>query len=183
MKAGRLSDIELVQLIREGDRAAYEIVYNSYALELTRYAEAKLGDWDEAEDVIHDLFVDVWKKKEGFFVTTSIKVYLYGATKHLIINRIRKAIVRRTYREEYQKGGEPVYCVESEMAVRELERRVELYLSQLPEKTQHIFRESRNSSKKIKDIAENFALSEQTIKNQISIAIKHLKKYISLFFL
>ncbi|MGN6177611.1 MAG: RNA polymerase sigma-70 factor [Mucilaginibacter sp.] len=179
-----LPDAELVLLFKEGDEEAYAEIYRRYVIALTRFAESKLFDLEDARDLIHDLFVNLWADKDDLIITDSLKAYLFAVTRFQIINKIRKNIVREAYAEKLRTLSPAFHSLEAELNARELEDNLKARLAALPDKTQYIFRQSREEERTTQDIAEELNLSNQTVKNQVSIALKHLRQSLSsiLFF-
>lgn len=68
---GALSDVELTELLKSGDASAYTVIYNRYFDVLYIHAYRKLNHKEEAQDVIHELFAQLWTKRE----TIEIKSY------------------------------------------------------------------------------------------------------------
>lgn len=180
------TDDQLLELLKSGDEQAYAALYKRYVAGLIDYAEAKLYSLEEAQDIIHDLFTKLWSDREKLPVQNHIKVYLFSAAKFLVIDRIRKNIVRSGYAEKLRSLS-PAFCrLEEELQADELLEQVRCGLQSLPEKTQAIFRKSREEDKSIQEIALEMNLSRQTVKNQITVALKHLRsitaRFMSLFF-
>ncbi|PTS97111.1 RNA polymerase subunit sigma-70 [Pedobacter sp. HMWF019] len=177
----KLSDNELIILFREGNELAYIEIYNRYVVSLTDFAESKLYSFEDARDLIQDLFTSLWTERDTIQINEHLKAYLFAAVRYQVINKIRKNIVRRDYAEKL-KSLSPAYCsLDEELNARELDTTIRKRLSQLPEKTKSIYQRSREQNKTIKEIAEEFKVSDQTVKNQISIALKHLRESLSMF--
>lgn len=177
----KLSDNELVILFREGNELAYIEIYNRYVVVLTNFAESKLYSFEDARDLIQDLFTTLWTDRYSITINEHLKAYLFGAVRYQIINRIRKNIIRRDYAEQLKSLSPAYRCLEEELNAKELDATIRSKLSQLPEKTKSIYQRSREQNKTIKEIAEEFNVSDQTVKNQISIALKHLRRSLSVF--
>lgn len=175
-------DHELVSLLKDGDAEAYAEIYNRYIRVLVRFAESKLYSLEDARDLIQDLFTGVWSGKENLEIQDSLKSYLFGIARFQIINKIRKNIVREDYADKLRALSPAYVSLEEELEFRELDSNIKAKLNELPQKTRDIFQKSREESRSIKEIAEELNLSEQTVKNQISMAIKHLRKSFSAFF-
>lgn len=178
----KLPDHELVILFSEGNELAYIEIYNRYVVQLTDFAESKLYSFEDARDLIQDLFTTLWTNRNNVSVNEHLKAYLYGAVRHQVINKIRKNIVRKDYAERIQSLSVAYHSLDEELNAKELDVTIRLKLAELPEKTKFIYQRSREHNKTIKEIAEEFNVSDQTVKNQISIALKHLRKSLSVFF-
>jgi len=175
-----LSDQELILLIRKGDRAAFTEVYKRYAESLAGFAASKLYDLDDARDILHDLFVKLWEDRFTLTVNDNLRSFLFAAIRYKIIDKIRRNVTRQEYDVLLQALAEPqANGVEQQLDAKELQRLVDLSLEQLPAKTKQIYQLSRNEHLSVTEIAKRLTLSEQTVKNQLSITLKHLRQEIA----
>src|SRR5690606_5198806 len=115
-------------------------------------------------------------------VEYSFRTYLFAAARHRIVDHIRRNLVREEYAEHLRRLSPAFRSLEEELNARELEANVTNQLTQLPETTRRIYLLSREEGKSIKEIAETLHLSEQTVKNNISKALKHLRNTLHAFF-
>jgi RNA polymerase sigma-70 factor (family 1) len=175
-----LSDQELIRQIKQGDRAAFSEVYKRYAESLAGFATSKLYDLDDARDVLHDLFVKLWEDRYTITINDNLRSFLFAAIRYKIIDKIRRNVTRQEYDVLLQALAEPqANGVEQQLDAKELQRLVDLSLEQLPVRTKLIYKLSHNEHLTITEIAQRLNLSEQTIKNQLSIALKHLRQAIA----
>ncbi len=175
-----LSDHELILLIKQGDRAAFTEIYKRYAESLAGFAASKLYDLDDARDVLHDLFVKLWEDRATLTINDNLKSFLFAAIRYKIIDKIRRNVTRQEYDLLLQALAQPqANGIEQKLDAKELQQLVDLSLGQLPVKTKLIYQLSRNEHLSIAEIAQRLNLSEQTVKNQLSIALKHLRQAIS----
>ncbi len=175
-----LSDHELILLIKQGDRAAFTEIYKRYAESLAGFAASKLYDLDDARDVLHDLFVKLWEDRTTLAINDNLKSFLFAAIRYKIIDKIRRNVTRQEYDLLLQALAQPqANGIEQQLDAKELQQLVDVSLGQLPVKTKLIYQLSRNEHLSIAEIAQRLNLSEQTVKNQISIALKHLRQAIS----
>jgi RNA polymerase sigma-70 factor (family 1) len=175
-----LSDQELICLIKQGDRAAFTEVYKRYAESLAGFAASKLYDLDDARDVLHDLFVKLWEDRTTLTVNDNLRSFLFAAIRYKIIDKIRRNVTRQEYDLLLHALAEPqANGVEQQLDAKELQQLVDLSLEQLPVKTKLIYQLSRNEHLSVTEIAQRLNLSEQTVKNQLSIALKHLRQAIA----
>lgn len=176
-----LSDIDLVLLLREGNQPAYAEIYSRYVNVLVRFTESKLYSLDDARDLVQDLFTGLWSDRKALIVNSTLKAYLFGIVKNQVITKIRKNIVREAYADRLRNLSPAFHSLDEELDAREVAFNIKRGLEGLPDKTKTIYQLSREENKSIKEIAEEMNLSDQTVKNQISIALKHLRKSISSF--
>ena len=175
-----LTDLQLIHLLKEDDQHAFAEIYSRYSESLAGFAASKLYSMDAARDLIHDLFVKLWEDRKQLNITLKLKAYLFTITRHRIIDEIRKNITRNEYAAMLQsltKAYEP--NAEQQMAVKELQQMVENSVDQLTPKVKEIYKLSREENLSIPEIAEKLQLSEQTVKNQLSTSLSHLRKSLS----
>jgi RNA polymerase sigma-70 factor (family 1) len=175
-----LSDQQLIRLIKTGDRAAFTEVYKRYAESLAGFAFSKLYDLDDARDVLHDLFVKLWEDRFTLSVNDNLRSFLFSAIRYKIVDKIRRNVTRQEYNILLHALAEPqANGIEQQLEAKELQALVDDSLEQLPAKTKLIYQLSRNEHLSITEIARQLNLSEQTVKNQLSIALKHLRQAIA----
>ena len=87
IQQNKYSDYELWNQLRQGSREAYFTVYDRFIDDLIRYGCKFTADKDYVKDCIHDLFVDIWEKKNSLGETTSIKFYLLRALRRRIAHQ------------------------------------------------------------------------------------------------
>lgn len=173
------TDFQLVTLLNQGNEYAFSLIYQRYAERLTNFAASKLYSLDDARDVLHDLFVKLWADRQALQLTGSLESYLFSAIRYRIVDKIRRNITREEYAALVQTL-ERSYPTSTDqlLQVRELETSISNALLKLPAKTQQIYHLSRQEHHTVAEIAQLLGLSEQTIKNQLTLALKHLRQAI-----
>lgn len=173
---GLLSDVELTVLLKEGDAAAYTVVYNRYFNELYIHAYSRLRDKEEAQDVVHELFTTLWNKRTALVFKSSLPAYLYTAIRNRILDVIAHQQVESKYVVSLQRFLEEGYCVtDHQVRERQLAALIEKGISELPPKMREIFELSRKHAMNHKEIAEQLNLSEQTVRTQVKNALRILR--------
>jgi RNA polymerase sigma-70 factor (family 1) len=172
-----LSDSVLLSLMRNGDRAAFTAIYHRYGRSLTEFAASsfRLKELDDAGDVLHDLFVWIWTERQNFVIKGELKNYLFTAMKNRVIDYIRKNRTREQYANLVE---ELIYDFEEHLAAKQLAQVIESSIDGLPPRVAQIYRLSRHEHLNINEIAQRLDLSEQTVKNQLTTALKRLRKSI-----
>ncbi len=172
-----LTDEELVTLLKQGDEQAFAEIYQRYAEKLAGFAGSKLYSLDDARDILHDLFVKLWEGREQLHITSNLQSYLFAVIRHRIVDKIRKNITREEYALTVQSFT--VFCDEHGdklLELKELRQAVGHSLNQLSPRIKEIYQLSREEGLSNREIAEKLHLSEQTVKNQLSVALKHLRE-------
>jgi len=173
------TDNELIALLKAGDHAAFSEIYERYGASLVRFAASKLYDLDDCRDLVQDIFVSLWIKKD-MPIHGELKSYLFAAARHKVVDKIRKNVTREEYAIVIQSLKDyDIYDPEKDINAKDLESVVASAIEKLPPRTKEIYMLSRNEYLSIPDIANKLGLSDQTVKNQLSAAIKALKETIS----
>jgi len=173
----KYSDEQLVALLKKGDQQAFAEIYRRYAESLAGFAAFKLFNLDDARDILQDLFVKLWENREQLYITSNLQSYLYAIIRHRVIDKIRKNITR----EEYASASQSLASFfqpagDKQLEAKELQQTIQHSLDQLPARVKEIYKLSREEGLSNTEIAQKLNLSEQTVKNQLSTALKHLRK-------
>lgn len=164
----------------------FEKMYNS----LCNYANSILKDFDQAEDVVQDIFVTFWNKRNDNNIDKSkIENYLVRSIKFKCIDIQRKEIVQRKHQEE-------TLHITSNIVNEDIKETIDyktiLYktIEQLPKKTKEVFILSKINGHSYQEIADKLEISAKTVENQMGRAFKHIreilkndKMYLHLLFL
>jgi RNA polymerase sigma-70 factor (ECF subfamily) len=170
------SDEEIMLLLQQGDEDAFTELYNRYWQRFFIIATHATQSASEAEEIVQDVFLRIWNKRESLDIITSVQHYLAVSIKYEIINRLRK----QSRRERLLKtsGLDVITSVEStEQIIREKELMAELEqtIRSLPEKCQIVFRLSRQSGFSNHEIARELNISINTVESHLSRALRTMR--------
>ena len=162
--------------IREGSNSAFETVFRTYYDDLSRYAFSILKKSEESEDLVQQVFVNFWEKREQTIISGSLKSYLFRSVHNHCLNKIKHEKVKANY-VDHSLYYDTKYHVEVEEILegKELSEKIDLLIDSLPTQCKKIFIMNRMESLKYKEIAEQLGLSIKTVENQIGKALKILK--------
>jgi RNA polymerase sigma-70 factor (family 1) len=171
-----LSDEELSKLLRSGDQSAFKEIYERYKFILHAHALNKLRNRTDAGDVIQDLFIYLWEKREIIEFKGNLSGYLYTAMRNAVLNKIAGLGVRTRYADSIKALPEN-FVFETDHLIRErqLIQLIEDEIALLPAKMREVFEFSRKHHLSHKEIADRMNISEQTVSKQVSNALKILK--------
>ena len=170
------SDDKLVEFLKKGNTEAFAEIYKRYWQKMFSVAYHSLGNKQEAEEIVQDVFVSIW----GRFLELDIKhlgVYLVVSVKHKATNYIKSQINFRKF-QEYQIFHEiqQSYATEEVVHFSDLSKAVEEAMKKLPEKSAEIFKKSRFENQSVKDIAQEFDLSEKAVEYHLTKSVKVLRE-------
>ncbi|UCH13112.1 MAG: RNA polymerase sigma-70 factor [Bacteroidales bacterium] len=162
---------------------SFETLFREFFRPLTIFAIQYVKDQDIAEDIVQDLFLNLYEKKESLKIQVSVHNYLYTS----VLNRCLKYLEYKRVRVEHNpdvqnslnsKQVDPLELV----SLFEFENKYVQVLESLSPKCREVFEMSRMDGKKNNEIAEELKISKRTVETHISNALrilrKRLKKYI-----
>ncbi|MEO3406444.1 RNA polymerase sigma-70 factor [Mucilaginibacter sp. CAU 1740] len=165
-------DARLLEHLRLDDRKAFDILYHKYSSKLFYAAYNLFRDKDVCEDLVQELFIDLWTKRNQLNIT-SLEGYLKVAIRHKVLYYIRsqKASVDISVIETLVEK----YSADSKVFQNDIAHLLEDGVAQLPEKCREIFTLSRKEYLTNKEIASRLNISIKTVENQITIALRYLR--------
>ncbi|PWV55703.1 RNA polymerase sigma factor [Chitinophaga sp. S165] len=176
-----LTDAELLSLSQTGDEKAFEAIMYRYNTQLYRYIYTRIRSEHDAKDLLQEVFISCWKNR---YTINNIAAYLKRSVHYAIIDwQIENKKVLARQATLLEKDEPTTYPVEDQLISVELREEVETEISKMNETMRKIFVSSRWESKSIPEIAQEYGLSEQTVKNNLSLALKRIRLRLAAFFL
>lgn len=169
-------DIKIWSELKKGDIKAFEYFYNKYFEDLCSFAFGFIGNVNDAQDIVQETFVYIWKNRETIEMNRDCAAYLLQITKHKCLNHIKHSAVQQKYEEHKENcdkfNDNSDYSIDD---IKELQLRIKSALDKLPSKCREIFLLNSIEGMKYKDIANKLDISENTVKTQVKIAYKKLR--------
>jgi len=165
-----LSDQELTLLLRQGNEHAFTAIYNRYWNKLTAIAYNLLRDKSSAKEIVQDLFVSVWNRKEKLEIN-NLSGYLATAVRFSIFKQIERERRRREI-ESRELGMLDEAALDQEIEVKFLKEYLAGQTDFLPEKCRLVFNYSRMMDMSIPEIAEKMNISEKTVEGHLTKGLK-----------
>lgn len=170
-------DLDIVQAINDADPIAFKKLFEQHWKKIYHIALQKLPREEDASDITQEVFYLIWKNRGYWKIKTNIEAYLQGMLRHKIYDfyaqRDRLPIlIPLNEQEEYwhysfQEAEWEDYSYENQLVRKEIEA--------MPEKMREIFILGRFENLSAAQISEKLGISVQTVRNQISAALKRLK--------
>lgn len=172
----QISDVQLWASIRQDDESAFNELFKRYWIRLYKTAYQYLKDKESSEEVVHDVFLNIWDRRSELEILT-FSSYMLTAIRYQIYNRMRAAKSPLIYGDDsIEVQNVPDYNTgENKIEEQELHREVYNYLQSLPKRCQEIFCMSRIEQLTNQEIAGRLGISKRTVENQITVALKHLR--------
>ena len=158
-----------------------EQIYRIYWSDVLESAYKRLRDEVIAQDITQEIFISLWENRAQLQIEGNLRAYLEGAVKYKVINYFKSSIIKEKHEEDLALliRNETALSAEKTLMLKDLEQEIDAALLELPERMRLIFRMSRKQEKTIREISTELDLSAQTVKNQISAALKLLKERLS----
>lgn len=170
-------DLDLIRAINEADPLAFRKLFDTYWSKIYRAALQKLPQEEDASDITQEVFYVIWKNRGYWKVKTNIASYLQGMLRHKIYDfyaqRDRLPVfIPLDEQDEYwqysfQMGEKDDFSEENRLVKSEIDN--------MPDRMREVFLLSRFENLSAAQIAEKKGISIQTVRNQISSALKRLK--------
>jgi RNA polymerase sigma-70 factor, ECF subfamily len=155
---------------------AFQELFNEHYSSLCRFAVSFLKDNDSAEEVVQQVFVNLWDKRDLMDAEKSIKTYLFTSVKNRSLNFIRDNKKYRSYYLDIEGEMEIPVSEKDIISEADLNTQVKNALDKLPEKCREIFELCRFEEMKYKEVAEKLGISQKTVEAQMSKALKIMRE-------
>ncbi|MGM0506912.1 MAG: RNA polymerase sigma-70 factor [Bacteroidota bacterium] len=171
------SDHTLLSDISESDPNALNVLFNRYYPRLCDFALHYLKDLDRTEEVVSEVFVNLWIKRESLVITRNVKSYLFTATRNRALNQIDKD----TRRNRHHVWIDEVELKSSEqrpdrsIQIEEFNEAIDQLLEYMPPRQKEIFKLSRIDGFTYKEISKILSISVHTIQNHMVQAVRDLE--------
>ena len=173
-----ISDKMLLEDVDE--QASFRILYNRYWEALYKKAFHRFGNSDDAEDAVQEIFISLWRNKNTIQIEDTLAPYLFSALKYYIIKQVylkAKKCIQVTLSTENLEHFE--FTTEELLQYKELQLVIANEVNGLPERMREIYRLSRVENLQNAEIAATLKVSEQTVKNTLTTALKRLRESLS----
>ena len=177
------SEKEIIFNLRKGDKETFEQLFHENYKNLVLYAKKFVMDTEIARDLVQDIFVYLWEKRQKLTINKSLSSYLFRAVRNASINYLKRESTKENYVKDFlinlNEGSYKTSASEDahELVVhKDLSEDIGIIIETLPEQCRNIFKMSRFRGMKNKEIAEIYAISPRTVETQIYRALKVLKE-------
>lgn len=167
----------LLSALRDGSESAFKAVYDLYSPRLFSFVVSLTKSRDEASDIVQEVFVRLWEYREAIRVDEPLDSFLFTIGRNLFVSAYRKRLAAQRYTDyvEYLESLTDAVTASTAVEYDEYRRSMGKALRDLPLRQRQIVGLSRFRGMKNSEIARELNLSEQTVKNQLSLGLKSLR--------
>jgi len=161
--------------IKNGSIQAFEAAYHHWSGKIFSYIYRQCDSEAIAEEVVQQVFVRLWEKRERLSSAHSLSTQLFRMSRTIFIDELRKNAQSRRYKEtlQYRKEG----FTENTLEHKETLETVYSAIEQMPPVRKRIFLMSRMEHLSYDQIAEQLSISPKTVENHIALALRYLRSF------
>lgn len=170
------SDQELTALLKEGDHAAFTEIYNRFWKVLLNLAYQRLKSVEASEELVQDLFISLFQRREELELQSTLAAYLKTALKYRVFNLMRSEKVAIAHQDSLGRATYNAPATPEEIYEHsELRNKIYKVASRMPEKCREVFLMSRFEQLSQQEIADRLDISVSTVQKHITKALSILK--------
>ena len=179
-KLSTMQDKELVALFKEGSQQAFEELYIRYEQKLINFCKRSLNDESKAEDITHDVFLQVFQTSEVLDSGKSFFGYLKTIAKNRVLYEFRQSDIHLRYvNKPVMHGNDVTNQTEDLIIDNDYEKLLNEIIKRLTPQQKEVFRLSRIEGLTYNEIADLLQISLRTVKKHASLALERIKKQLT----
>jgi RNA polymerase sigma-70 factor (ECF subfamily) len=171
-----VDDRELLEGIRRGDERAFSALFRAYYAALVGMVEGMLRDRALGEDVVQEVMLELWRRRESLAVTDSLRAYLYRAARNRALNQVRRARVEERAEPKLMVDESDVPGADASAGESELEDAIRAAIESLGDGQREVFVLSRTHGLKYTEIADALGISVKTVEARMGKALRVLRE-------
>lgn len=168
---------ELAGLVQQSDKKSFTTLFDLLWDDMFTYSYSLVRDNSVAQDLVQEVWIDYWERRKTI-VPQNIKSYLFKAVRFKCYNYLRDTKFD-TLQLEVARSIGTTPLVNDQEDLMDLVDKVNAVLSGLPDRCREIFQLSRYNNFNNSEIAEGLNISQRTVENQISFAVRKLRKQLT----
>jgi len=170
-------ETELVIAAKKGNTGAFDRLFALYSKRLYYFAYGYLKSREDAEGVVQEVFLRIWRNRKQLKPDLSFKAYLFKIAYHRILEHFRQNTNRLSCLHEILE--ETVYFTEDDserLNYQMLLDKVDAIVEQLPPRQKEILIMRKKDAIPVKEIATKLGLSPKTVENHLTEALRKVKR-------
>ncbi len=165
-----------LERLRAGDEAAYDALFRAWYPPLVQFADRLLKDRDAAEEVVQDVMLELWKRRESLVIQGSPQAYLFQSTRNRALNRLRHLRVENRD-DEFDADTIPTGATtDAAASAGEIETALKRAIETLPPRCRQVFEMNRRHGLKYAEVAESLGVSVKAVEAHMARALRTLRE-------
>jgi len=171
------TESDLVIALKKGDAKAFDTLFANYGKRLYHFAYAYLKSREDAEGVVQEVFLRIWRNRKKLKPDLSFKAYLFKICYHCILEIFKQKSSRHLYLHVI--ANETFHFTEEfneRLNYQMLLEKVDSFIELLPPRQQEILIKRKKEDLAIKEIANQLNISPKTVENHLTEALKKIRQ-------
>jgi RNA polymerase sigma-70 factor, ECF subfamily len=167
---------EIIRRMKKEDKSAVDELFGYYYPRLYHFSKSILKIENDIDDILQEVFVKIWLNRQKIGDAKTFNSFIFTITKNEVLNLIRSNLKDQNFRDElFLRSVAEEYHTQNPLEFNEIKAGIDKIVAGLPEKRQQVFNLSRNEGLSNRDIARQLNISEKTVEDHITHAIKQIK--------
>lgn len=169
----QIKDEDLILMLRNGNESAFTKIYNLYWDKLYYIAHKLLKDTDAAEEIVQEVFLTLWQKRDGLNIQ-SVPQYLAAMTRYAVFRHLAR---EKKYREKESKTALTGEAALTELNVDDkiLLQMIAQLSNKLPEKCRLVFQYNKLQDQSLVDVAAQLNITQKTAEAHLTKALRMIR--------
>ncbi len=173
--------VDILADLKKGEKKALKQVFTTHFPRLIKYAGYFIADHQEAEDIVQDVFVQVWETRKSIKIDSNFDSYIFTLVRNRCLNALKKQLVEKKYIDKMQVNSEELYNISFEMddflpMEKLLFQELEKIIEEMPERCQAAFCLKWKEGKKIREIAEIMEISTTMVDKHLAKGMEIIRQ-------
>jgi len=176
-------ELFIFERMAEGDQRAMRYFFDKYYDTLCNYINLYIHDRSVSEDLVQDIFIYFWEKRGTLRLETSVKSYLFRASRNKYLNYFRDEKCHHLIEKEVSSKSEILTSPnDNDIDLKRLEEVINTSINNLSPRCREVYLLHKNDDLSYKEIAFRMDLSVKTVENQMTIALKKLREQLAPYY-
>lgn len=168
-----------LKALREGDEKAFEKIYLNYYKKTLYFITGLVKSEDDAKELTQEVFIKLWTNRETLDPERFVHSYMYTIARNAAFNFLKHKLVEINYMNEYAAQNIETETSDEILFAKEMALLIEMSVGKMPAQRRKIYQMSRNEGLNNEEIATRLQISKKTVENQLSLALRELKRVIA----
>jgi RNA polymerase sigma-70 factor (family 1) len=171
------SEPDLLFRVSQGDEAAFAQLFHTYRNRLGAFVMQLTGSRPMAEELVQEIFIRIWEKREKLSQVEHFHPYLYAVARNYSLSFLKKLGREMARKQAWEHSVADIPDQEDDAAIKNFRRIIDQAISELPAQRQKVYLLSRDEGLRQAEIAERMAISLETVKKHMVLALRSIRNY------
>lgn len=171
------SEPDLLFRVSQGDEAAFAQLFHAYQHRLGAFVMQLTGSRPMSEEIVQEIFIRIWEKREKLSQVEHFHSYLYAVARNYSLSFLKKLGRELARKQAWETSVAVNQAEEEDTAIKNYRRIIDQAISELPAQRQKVYLLSRDEGLRQAEIAERMAISLETVKKHMVLALRSIRNY------